>query len=489
VGLDAMMTLISQYDGKDRWYLEAMAIAARGREDAIYARLKTGTSGLAPSAMGQVVWAIRPKAALPDLVAALNDASRAVPDREMAIDTLTNMEWPEATQAIEAFVQSDAAPPALAARAFAGYAHQLYSLWTDARSSTDLPRLVRRALTMPASQAAAVDLIGRLLDPQYLPDLVTLAKAETASPDARATAIALVATTNDPQYGDVLKGLSQSAPTPVRAAAVRAVANLAPADAVTWAQGLLLSDAPNAVRVEAVRLMAASPAGLTGLLDLAEKGQLPAEFRTLASSVTNNARGAARGRGGFASVMAARGGGAGAAPADALFTGIRERAARVLPAPAAAATAIPGIQALERNYRGSATAGRLVFEQDAGCAACHSLGGARTLGPDLSAIGQKYGKQALLDNILRPSDAIGLEYVVTTFTLKSGEAVTGIVSDATPEAVVVRTSAIDERRLRPADIASRQTSGVSLMPEGLLNALSLQQVSDLLEFLSTLQGM
>src|SRR5690606_24004862 len=31
--LDAMETLIAQYDGTDRWYLEALAIAARGRED------------------------------------------------------------------------------------------------------------------------------------------------------------------------------------------------------------------------------------------------------------------------------------------------------------------------------------------------------------------------------------------------------------------------------------------------------------------------
>ena len=29
--LDALATLASQYDGKDRWYLEAMGIAARGR--------------------------------------------------------------------------------------------------------------------------------------------------------------------------------------------------------------------------------------------------------------------------------------------------------------------------------------------------------------------------------------------------------------------------------------------------------------------------
>jgi putative heme-binding domain-containing protein len=170
------------------------------------------------------------------------------------------------------------------------------------------------------------------------------------------------------------------------------------------------------------------------------------------------------------------------------MTAVRERAAKVLPLPPTSGTAIPGIQALERNYRGDPVAGRRVFEVDAGCAACHSLGGAKKLGPDLSSIGTKYGKQALLDNILRPSDAIGFEYVVTTFRLKNGETVSGIVADTTSDAVVVKVSDTEQRRLRTSDIASRQTSGLSLMPEGLLSSLSLQQVSDLLEFLEALHG-
>lgn len=167
---------------------------------------------------------------------------------------------------------------------------------------------------------------------------------------------------------------------------------------------------------------------------------------------------------------------------------VRERAAKVLPLPPTSGTPIPGIAALERNYRGNAAAGRQVFAVDTACAACHSLGGARKIGPDLSAIGVKYGKQALLDQIVRPSDAIGNEYVMTTFEMKNGEAVSGIVTENAPDRVVVKTSDTDERRLLPADIARRKTSGLSLMPEGLLNALSLQQVSDLLEFLSTLDG-
>jgi putative membrane-bound dehydrogenase-like protein len=493
--LDAMSELVAQYDGKDRWSLEALAIAARGREDAIYTRLRAAHNALPTGAMGQVVWAIRPKAALPDLIAAVGSASSAQADRDLAVDTLTNMQWPEAAHAIEALILDEATPPALAGRAFTAYAHQLYALWQDERTGADVPRLVRRGLALPPAQGAAVDLIGRLLDPQYLPDLATLAKSTSGDPAARAAAIALLATTNDEHYAADFRGLGADGPAPVRIAAVRAVAALGPDDAVSWAQGILVSDAPNDVRVEALRLMAASPAGLNALLDLAQKNQLPPEFRSLASTLTNSAgrgRGFARGRGGFASVLNGRGAGpapAAAPPApDPAMAAIRERAAKVLPLPPTSGAAIPGIQALERDHRGDPVAGRRVFEVDAGCAACHSLGGAKKLGPDLSAIGTKYGKQALLDNILRPSDSIGFEYVVTTFHLKNGETVSGIIADTTSDAVVVKVSDTEQRRLRPADIASRQTSGLSLMPEGLLSSLSLQQVSDLLEFLETLQG-
>jgi putative heme-binding domain-containing protein len=280
-------------------------------------------------------------------------------------------------------------------------------------------------------------------------------------------------------------------------AAIRAAGSLSTPGDHAWAQAILVSDAPNDVRVEALRAMAATPAGLNAILDLAEQARLPAEFRSLATALTNasgTGRGGARGRGAFAppqpapAVGQAPGGLGGRGAIDPALVAVRDRAAKVLPLPPAAGTPIPGIQALERNYRGNAAAGRRVFDIDAGCAACHSLGGARKVGPDLAAIGAKYGKQAMLDHILRPNDAIGLEYVMTTFELRSGETVSGIVSESTPERIAVRAADSSERRLVPAEVVSRRPSGISLMPEGLLNALSLQQVSDLLEFLATQTG-
>ena len=174
----------------------------------------------------------------------------------------------------------------------------------------------------------------------------------------------------------------------------------------------------------------------------------------------------------------------GAVPTDPAYVAIRERAAKVLPMPAT--KRIPTAFELDLSFAGKPADGRKVFEADGGCAACHSLGGAKKIGPDLSAIGAKYGKQALLDNIVNPSEAIGPEYVMTTFRMKSGDTIQGLVEEDGAR-ITVRTDADHVQRLNAADVESRRQIRLSLMPEGLLTNLSSQQIADLLEFLTTLK--
>lgn len=482
--LDAVTRLVEQYDGRDRWYLEALGIAARGREDALYARLKSDNAGTLSAPLRRVVWRLRPRAALPDLVAIIDDPSRPMEERELALDTLGAMQWPEAARALETFITASSSPPALVERAFDLYSHQLSSLWMEARESPALPSVMRKGFALPGAQSAAVSLADALKDPTYVPDLLALAKSEAAVPEARAAALESEAM-HEPRYLAELQALATRGPTLVRAAAVRAVANLAAPNVEPWAKEIVLSDAPNEVRTGALRLLAGSVAGLTSILDMAEEGTLPPELRTLARNLTNYA-GERRGprRRSSQSPVALRQAGRDDSVEPA-FLAVRERAAKVLPMPAA--TPIPTSFQLDLSYRGVAADGRKWFETDAGCAACHSLGGKNTLGPDLSAIGAKYGKQAMLDHIVNPNDAIGPEYVTTAFTLKNGDQVLGLVTDETGDRIVVQTGAGQQRRLTPAEVASREQSRVSSMPEGLLDNLSLQQIADLLEFLSTLK--
>jgi len=481
--LDAMTQLVSQYDGKDRWYLEAIGIGARGREEALYARLKSGDKG---EAFNRVVWELRPRTALPDVIGVLNNASAPIGDRTSALETLGAMQWPEAARALESFMLAPAAPTALTDRAFMLYSHQLFSMWTDSRTSPALPQVMRRAFATPSTQSEAAAVAEALEDPTYIPDLLGLAKADSASPEARAAALDAVAAKRDASYVADFQSLAQQGPPRVRVSAIRALTLLGKPGLESWAQALITSDAPNEVRAEALRLLGATPAGLNTILDLAEQGKIPSEFQTLARNLTNYATPPAppRPRTAGQSPVAMRVSRE-TMPTDPAYVAIRTRAAKVLPLPAA--RRVPTAFELEQSYAGHADNGRKIFDADGGCAACHSLGGKKKLGPDLSAIGAKYGRQAMLDNIVSPSDAIGHEYVPTTLVLKNGDKVSGLISEESGDRIVVQTGADTSQTVKPSDVASRQEIRVSLMPEGLLNNLTAQQIADLLEFLSTLK--
>ncbi len=70
--LDALVELSTQHDGKDRWYLEALGIGARGREDALFHRLRAANPTWS-SAWAQLLWELRAPASLDYLVSTLTD--------------------------------------------------------------------------------------------------------------------------------------------------------------------------------------------------------------------------------------------------------------------------------------------------------------------------------------------------------------------------------------------------------------------------------
>jgi putative heme-binding domain-containing protein len=137
------------------------------------------------------------------------------------------------------------------------------------------------------------------------------------------------------------------------------------------------------------------------------------------------------------------------------------------------------------NYGGGAERGREIFS--ALCLTCHQQGGKGGLiAPPLDGIGNT-GVEALLRNILTPSAAMESAYRTYRVVLKDGTVRDGFLADDTPEAVVLRTPGAEDQRIARGEI--RQTSYLnrSLMPEGLLEALPPQQVSDLFSFLKTLK--
>ena len=123
------------------------------------------------------------------------------------------------------------------------------------------------------------------------------------------------------------------------------------------------------------------------------------------------------------------------------------------------------------------------------CAACHKLffkGG--HVGPDLTAY-QRDNLSTLLLSILNPNAEIREGYAAVEVETKDGRSLTGFVADRDANALVLRTLDGENTTLRPSEIESLQPTGRSLMPEGLLDGLSDQQLRDLFAYLRSSQPM
>lgn len=132
---------------------------------------------------------------------------------------------------------------------------------------------------------------------------------------------------------------------------------------------------------------------------------------------------------------------------------------------------------------GNAEAGRPAFEKQ--CAICHRFGPlGKDVGPDLTTIASRFKKKDVLESILWPSKVISDQYQAEMFELADGKIVTGVIVRETAAAVLVRTAENPDKpvAVSKGQIANRAASTVSLMPEGLIDGLSQDQVADLLAF-------
>lgn len=139
---------------------------------------------------------------------------------------------------------------------------------------------------------------------------------------------------------------------------------------------------------------------------------------------------------------------------------------------------------------GDASAGRRVFFHPAvGCARCHRIedhGG--QIGPDLSTITRSADREKLMRSILHPSREIAPQYVLHTVATKDSETWSGLLLGQGADGSITLTTADGKGVLIPANqIASRNTSTISLMPEGLQETLTPQDFSDLMAFLLSLK--
>lgn len=137
------------------------------------------------------------------------------------------------------------------------------------------------------------------------------------------------------------------------------------------------------------------------------------------------------------------------------------------------------------NTRGNPERGRELFSSI--CLACHQLAGrGGQLAPALDGVGHT-GVEALLRNLLTPSAAMESAYQVFRVVRNDGGVEEGFLVEAGADAVVLRAPGAEERRIARREIREARYLRRSLMPDGLLEAMAPEQVTDLFAYLKSLR--
>jgi putative heme-binding domain-containing protein len=130
--------------------------------------------------------------------------------------------------------------------------------------------------------------------------------------------------------------------------------------------------------------------------------------------------------------------------------------------------------------------GKQMF-QVATCMSCHKIEGVgHEFGPDLTKLDAKLKPVDILKDILEPSAKIDDKYRTWTFRLKSGKTVTGMILEETKETVKVIENPLTKAEptiVKVSQIDERERSDVSMMPKGLLDKLTRDEILDLLAYI------
>lgn len=121
------------------------------------------------------------------------------------------------------------------------------------------------------------------------------------------------------------------------------------------------------------------------------------------------------------------------------------------------------------------------------CAKCHTVKDGEPLrGPFLPNVAKTYKREQLAEAVLLPSKSLAQGFVTYVFTIDSGKTLTGFVTNEAADAITIRDNEGKELVLPVKEIEERAKSPVSVMPEGLVKDLTVDEFASLVAYLESL---
>ena len=446
-GTEIWAKLAAQHDGVDRWNLEALGIGATGNDDKCFDAWMSEVKGNWNTAGGRdIVWRLRTPKAAP-LLAQLLLADPSQLRYLRSFDFI-----PDSAERDAALLQLAKANPSLTV-----LTESLQRLTrTAAQKSPEFKALLEETLARSQGKPAFVDLIAAVGIGTHADELLQTAFALGSAPEALDAINILLRDkgTTDKICDLIRKGKPGEAST-----LVAMLGNLSQTTAKEILRGEVLN-APTAERKsEAIRALAKTQAGASELLTLAKEGHFPAELRGVAASALTQVQ----------------------------YAALRNDISREFPTPGSPGgnrlLPIPELSKL----KGDTAQGKIVFERPASsCVLCHRIGNLGVdFGPALSGIGAKLPKEAIFDSIINPNAGISMGFETTELNLRSKNTAMGIVRSETAQEIILALPGGALQKFSTADIQRRNKLTTSMMPSGLNQALTQQDLVDLVEYLST----
>ncbi len=140
------------------------------------------------------------------------------------------------------------------------------------------------------------------------------------------------------------------------------------------------------------------------------------------------------------------------------------------------------------NRTGDHAKGRDLFFSKAQCATCHRVAQeGKSIGPDLTEIGNKLSKQVIYTSILDPSAAISHNYENHELVTVDGKIETGILLSRNDIGIEIKNAEGIIRSFPMAEVESLRKLQTSLMPAGIEKKLTVDELVDLVQYLTSLK--
>ena len=438
--------LAVQYDGKDRWYLEALGISASGNWDLYFSAWKKKVGKDWNNDAGKdIVWRSRSKASIPLLA----ELIRSSDEKEMlryfrAFDFHTD---PSKQQALaQLATQSKDAKVLFALKHMDASKFKM----TPAVSST-----LNKVLDQNKGKLEFVELVSSFKLQNKAEDLLAISLQYPDSVSGREAAKTLL---NWDRMDLFKKVLNTNNKEELQALIKTLRPHMWNIKTMAVMEQIMMDSTKDIeVRNQAVRTFRGPWETEDRLLALAKENKIPADLQTAAAGVFQTAWRA----------------------------NIREDGAKYLKLPGSKEGAsLPSVSVLA-NKKGDLTKGKEVFKNL--CSNCHQVNKEGVnFGPDLGEIGDKLSKEALYTSILYPDQGISFGYEAYRIKLKDGSSAFGKIVSETEDKIELQY-VTTQQTLSKADVVSRTKMETSLMPGNLQSSMTEQELVDLVEYLQNLK--